>query len=78
MNALVENISAYEKMLDVLEVEHRGKWVIFHNGEFVDSFDDFQDASGQAVDRYGGDPFLLRRVGYSTFQMPTSLLYKPA
>ena len=77
MTALQENIAAYESMLDVLEVDHRGKWVIFHNGEFVASFDDFQDASGAAVKRFGEDTFLLRRVGTAKFHMPGSLLFRP-
>ena len=60
---LEENISAYEQMKDHLEDVHFGKWVLFHDGTFIGSYDDFQDAGYEAMKRFGRGPYLIRQVG---------------
>ena len=37
--------------------------VVFHDEEFVGSYDEFEDAAYAATQRYGREPFLIRQVG---------------
>ena len=39
--SLEKDIQAFEKKLPELENHHKGKWVLFYDGEFIDAFDDF-------------------------------------
>ena len=50
-------------MNDYLENEHFGKWVLFYDEEFIESYDDFQDAGYEALKRFGRGPYLIRQVG---------------
>ena len=61
--ALSHQISAYKEMKDVLETDYFGKWVVFHNGELAGSYESFEKAAEDAVDRFGRGPYLIRRVG---------------
>ena len=76
MTTLSEEIAAYEERQDYLEMELLGKWVVFHNRELAGSYDDFQDAAAQAVERFGRGPYLIRRVGAPPVQLPASVLYR--
>ena len=71
---LQENIAAYEELSDYLETALLGKWVVFHNRELVESFDDFQDAAAEAVKQFGRGPYLIRQVGATAHRFPTSLM----
>ena len=76
---LKENIAAYDQLKDDLELEHFGKWVVFHDGELVDFYDAFQEAAADAAKQFGNGPYLIRRIGDpSTVRVPASLLYQPA
>lgn len=78
MKKLRRQIQAYEKQKGEMETEHFGKWVIFHDEKFIDSYEDFQDAAQVAIKRFGRGPYLIRRVGQKPMRMPASLLYGPA
>ncbi len=41
MTTLKKEIGAYEAMLDDLELEHFGKWVVVHNEELTGSHETF-------------------------------------
>ena len=41
MNGLKKDIKAYESMLDYLEQQHFGHWVIFRNEQLVAAHADF-------------------------------------
>ncbi|MYC35044.1 MAG: hypothetical protein F4X64_17985 [Chloroflexi bacterium] len=60
---LDENIAAYEKMKAYLEAEHFGKWALFYDEEFIDSYDEFEDAGYEAIKRFGLGPYHIRQVG---------------
>ena len=77
MTTLKEEIGAYEAMLDDLEIEHLGKWVIVHGGELAGSYETFEDAANDAIAFFGRGPYLIRQVGAPPLVLPTSVLYKP-
>lgn len=60
---LDENIAVYDAIRERLEEEYFGKWVVFHDREFVGDYDEFEDAAEVAVTRFGRGPYLIRQVG---------------
>ena len=76
MTTLRSEIAAYEAQQDYLEAEMQGRWVVFHDGEFVESYDDFQEAAADAVRRFGRGPYLIRQVGGPPVELPPSMLYR--
>ena len=63
MTTLENEIAAYKSMLSVLEKEHFGKWVVFHDKELMGAYDTFEDAGRDATARFGRGPCLIRQVG---------------
>ena len=76
MTTLLDEIAAYEENRDYLEVEHLGKWVVFHDKELTGSYDDFQDAAAEAVRLFGRGPYLIRQVGAPPMRLPASVQYR--
>ena len=60
---LDENIAVYDSIRERLEQEYFGQWVVFHDREFVGSYDEFEDAGYDAIRRFGRGPYLIRQVG---------------
>ena len=60
---LDENIAVYDEMRAHPEQEYFGKWVVFHDREFVGSYDEFEDAGYDAIRRFGRGAYLIRQVG---------------
>lgn len=77
MALLSQEIAAYDRMRNVLEVDHFGKWVVVHDEELVGTYEDFEDAAEDAVVRFGRGPYLIRRVGEGPVTLPPSVLYQP-
>lgn len=78
-DALRRNIAAFDGKADWLVEHHNGKFVIFHEAIFVDSFDTFDAAAREAIQRFGQGPFLIRQVGQPReFPMPASVAYPRA
>ena len=74
---LEQNIEAYEAMRETLEQHHLHKFVVFHNTQFVDSFDSFHNAAREAVRRFGQGPYLIRQVGAQRrMAMPASVAFR--
>jgi hypothetical protein len=63
MSVLSADIASYERMRPELEANHRLEWVVFHAGQFVDVYPDFDAAAFDAIDRFDSDSFLIRQVG---------------
>ncbi|MBR7619431.1 hypothetical protein JKL49_08535 [Phenylobacterium sp. 20VBR1] len=78
MSVLRDDIAAFDRMRTDLEAEHRNEWVVFHHGEFVDAFPDFEAAASTAVDRFGVGPYLIRQVGAPPIQLPGGMIFTPA
>lgn len=68
-------IEAFERMQTSLEAQHRGRWVLIHDGEFIDAFDSFDVAAEDAVRRFGRGPFLIRQVGAQPDVLPVSVVF---
>ena len=77
MTMLSDQISAYEKMRNALETDHFGKWVVFYNGELVDTYESFEAAANDAMRKFGRGPYLIRQVGAGPATLPASVLYRP-
>ena len=75
MAKLREEIAAYEKMCNDLEIDHFGKWVIVYNKELAGTYNSFELAAEDAVKRFGRGPYLIRKVGASPMTLPASVLY---
>ena len=75
---LEQNIEAFEAMRETLEAHHLHKFVVFHDTEFIGSFDSFHNAAREAVRRFGQGPYLIRQVGAPTrIAMPASVAFRP-
>lgn len=78
MAGLAADIAAFERMKRELEARHLHAWVLFHDGQFVDAFPDFEAAATQAVDRFDEGPYLIRQVGAGPIQLPGGMVFRPA
>ena len=76
MALLSEEITAYDRMREVLEADYFGKWVVVQDGQLIGAFEDFQDAAADAVRKFGRGPYLIRQVGEPPLRLPASLLYR--
>ena len=72
---LDENIAVYDSIRERLEQEYFGQWVVFYDREFVDNYDEFEDAAEVAITRFGRGPYLIRQVGEQPIPLPASVLY---
>ena len=77
MSTLTEEIAAYEGMRSHLESEHLGKWVVVYEEALVGVYESFEDATSEAVKRFGRGPYLIREVGAPPVTLPASVLYHP-
>lgn len=63
MKGLNADIASFERMRTELEANHRLEWVVFHDGQFVNFYPDFDAAASDALERFDAGPFLIRQVG---------------
>lgn len=78
MTMLKGDIAAFDRMRDVLETEHQGRWVVFHQGAFVGAYADFEAAATDAVARFDQGPYLIRQVGAAPVQLSGGMVFTPA
>lgn len=79
MSILGQDISAFERMRAELEAQHPRAWVLFHRGQYVDVFEDFETAASIAVERFDAGPYLIRQVGAaSAVQLPGGMVFTPS
>ncbi len=77
MPGLKEEMAAYERMRDDLELDHFGKWVVVHEAQLAGIYDSFEVAADKAVQSFGRGPYLIKRVGEPPMVLPVSALYRP-
>jgi hypothetical protein len=77
MADLRADIAAFERMRPELEARHRNEWVLFHDGQLVSAFPDFEAAASAAVDRFDRGPYLIRQVGAEAIQLPGGMVFRP-
>ena len=75
MADLDTEIEAYERLRPDLEVQHTGKWVLVHDGQLINTFNDFEAAASEAVRSFGRGPYLIRQVGAPPVTLPASVMY---
>jgi uncharacterized protein (DUF1330 family) len=77
--SLDQDIHAYEQQLEQLLEHHRGKYVVFRSGKFIDAYDTFQNAASAAVNKFGLGPYLIRQVrsAQEIRPLPASVAYRP-
>ena len=75
MTVLHEQIVAYESMQQSLELNHFGKWVVFHDKAQSGVHDSLESAAQSAVSKFGDDPYLIREIGAAPVTLPVSVLY---
>ena len=77
-SSLNDNIKAFINMSEELNQHYAGKFVIIYDGNFVASYDSFDNAARAAIERYGKGPYLIRQIGAPTeMPMPASIAYRP-
>ncbi len=72
---LSSQIAAYDEMRNRLETDYFGKWVVFHNMELIDTYNSFEDAAEEAVQKFGRGPYLIRQVGAPPATLPASVQF---
>ncbi len=77
LTLLSKERAAYETRREELERDHNGEWVIFHGGELVGIYGDFQDAAENALHKFGLGPYLIEQVGMPLPRIRSFLLYAP-
>lgn len=78
MADLDNEITAYSSMQQELEEKHMGKWVLIHKGELISLYDSFDNASKDAVAKFGRGPYLIRQIGAPAITLPASVMFRPA
>jgi len=78
MASLKADITAFEGMRKELEAKHLHAWALFHAGQFVAAFPDFESAATVAVGRFDRGPYLIRQVGAGPVQLPGGMVFRPA
>lgn len=76
MSELERDIAAYRDLQSDLEAKDMGKWVVLQGGKLAGSYDSFDLAAGDAVQRFGRGPYLIRQVGAPPVTLPASVMYQ--
>lgn len=74
MPDLDSEIAAYEKVREELELNHLGKWVVFHDEQPAGLYDSFEAAAWDAISRFGRGPYLIRQIGAPNLVLPSSII----
>jgi hypothetical protein len=70
-----DDMAAYDMMRQVLETNHTGKWVLFHERSLVSMHSGFESAAEEAVRKFGRGPYLIRQIGAPPIVLPASVMY---
>ena len=77
MAGIDDEVKAFELLRAMLEANHMNQWVVIHEQKLIDTYDSFEGAADDAVQRFGRGPFLIRQVGALPARLPVSVLYHP-
>jgi hypothetical protein len=78
MSALRDDIAAYDRARSDLEARHPRQWAVFHAGQLIDVYPEFENAASEAVDRFGDGPYLIRQIGVESIQLSSAMVFRPA
>ena len=73
---LSENITAYDELHDMFEMDHNGEWVVIYDRAVQGFFNDEYAAIQHAASNFGRGPYLIRRIGESAITLPASVVYQ--
>ena len=62
MMTLQKELDTYKKELPALLPEHEGKFVVIHDSQIAGIFTSLEDALQIGYDRFGLDPFLVKKI----------------
>lgn len=77
MSELQDDIAVYEAMRSELETSKLGKWALIYKKELTGTFDTFETAAKEAVQKFGRGPYLIRQIGAPPVTLPASVMYHP-
>ncbi len=77
MATLSNEIAAYERMRNDLELDHLGQWVVVHDEKLIGTYESFEKAAEDAVQRFGRGPYLIRQIGAPPLVLPAVVQYRP-
>lgn len=76
MQDTIDNeIAAYEGMRDDLEAHHMGEWIVMRDGKVIGTYGSFENASNEAVVKFGRGPYLIRQIGAPPIVLPVSVMH---
>jgi len=78
MAAPSDEISACERMRDSLETDHFGQWALLHHEKLIGTYESFESAADDAVQRFGEGSYLIRQIGIPPPSLLVSVLYRSA
>jgi hypothetical protein len=74
--ALEREVETYKAKLSEMR-EHDGKFVLIHGSDVVDYFSAYEDAIKEGYQKFGLDPFLVKRVNTTEQVQFISRLFAP-
>ena len=78
MPSLSADIAAFDLQSAELQAEHGRAWVVFHEGQLVGAFADFEAAASAVEERFDDEPCLIRQLGAGPVQLSGGLVFRPA
>jgi hypothetical protein len=60
--SLEKELETFRNRLSELRAENEGKFVLIHGSQVVDVFSSYDDAIKAGYDRFGLEPFLVKRI----------------
>ena len=75
MEALEQEIKAFEAMKAELKQNHLNKWALVYGDELIGTFDTFEEAGVVAGQRFGRGPYLIRQIGALPERLPSAAMY---
>lgn len=72
---LQKEIAAYEKIEPELRKTQTGKYALVKGDELVGTFDSFDAAASEGLQRFGDEDFLIRQIGVPLSSLSPAILY---
>lgn len=74
--ALERELETYKRKLPQL-VEHEGKFALVHGDDFIDIYSSYDDALKAGYERFGLNPFLVKKISSSEEALFISRIFAP-
>ncbi|MDP3491610.1 MAG: hypothetical protein Q8R82_00735 [Hyphomonadaceae bacterium] len=73
--SLDRDIAAYMAMQERYESEYLGQWIVVFDEKAVGVYASFEEAGEAAFELFGDGPYLIRRIGERTANLPDSIIF---